>query len=547
MTKEILAVVDVVSNEKGVAKEIIFDALEAALASATRKRHPEDVDVRVAIDRETGEYDTFRRWEVVDDDAIVMSADELPEPEVDAGSQTGGEGEEEEAEGPRVFSPQSKIVLSEAIKLDSEISPGDYIEEAIDSVDFGRIAAQTAKQVIVQKVREAERAQVVEAYEDREGELVMGVVKRVDRGNVIIDLGGNAEAMISRDELIPREMVRPGDRMRGYLREVRSEIRGPQLFISRTAPELMVQLFTLEVPEIGEGLIEIMGCARDPGSRAKIGVRSMVPRIDPVGACVGMRGSRVQAVSNELAGERVDIILWDEDPAKFVINAMSPAEAVSIIVDEDSQSMDVAVPEEQLSQAIGRGGQNVRLASQLTGWELNVMTELQAQEKSEAETERVLKLFMEKLAVDEEVAMILMQEGFSGIDEVAYVPEAEMLGIEEFDADMVNELRSRARDALLAREIASEEGITDAPPAEDLLALEGMDSELAAALARRGVITREDLADQSVGDVLDIIDIAEERAGMLIMKAREMWFEDESPEGSSEEGAGAEASTGSGS
>ena len=547
MTKEILAVVDVVSNEKGVAKEIIFDALEAALASATRKRHPEDVDVRVAIDRETGEYDTFRRWEVVDDDAIVMSADELPEPEVDAGSQTGGEGEEEEAEGPRVFSPQSEIVLSEAIKLDSEISPGDYIEEAIDSVDFGRIAAQTAKQVIVQKVREAERAQVVEAYEDREGELVMGVVKRVDRGNVIIDLGGNAEAMISRDELIPREMVRPGDRMRGYLREVRSEIRGPQLFISRTAPELMVQLFTLEVPEIGEGLIEIMGCARDPGSRAKIGVRSMVPRIDPVGACVGMRGSRVQAVSNELAGERVDIILWDEDPAKFVINAMSPAEAVSIVVDEDSQSMDVAVPEEQLSQAIGRGGQNVRLASQLTGWELNVMTELQAQEKSEAETERVLKLFMEKLAVDEEVAMILMQEGFSGIDEVAYVPEAEMLGIEEFDADMVNELRSRARDALLAREIASEEGITDAPPAEDLLALEGMDSELAAALARRGVITREDLADQSVGDVLDIIDIAEERAGMLIMKAREMWFEDESPEGSSEEGAGAEASTGSGS
>ncbi len=547
MTKEILAVVDVVSNEKGVAKEIIFDALEAALASATRKRHPEDVDVRVAIDRETGEYDTFRRWEVVDDDAIVMSADELPEPVVEADSQTGGEGEEEEAEGPRVISPQSEILLSEAIKLDSEISPGDYIEEAIDSVDFGRIAAQTAKQVIVQKVREAERAQVVEAYKDREGELVMGVVKRVDRGNVIIDLGGNAEAMISRDELIPREMVRPGDRMRGYLREVRSEIRGPQLFISRTAPELMVQLFTLEVPEIGEGLIEIMGCARDPGSRAKIGVRSMVPRIDPVGACVGMLGSRVQAVSNELAGERVDIILWDEDPAKFVINAMSPAEAVSIVVDEDSQSMDVAVPEEQLSQAIGRGGQNVRLASQLTGWELNVMTELQAQEKSEAETERVLKLLMEKLAVAEEVAMILMQEGFSGIDEVAYVPEAEMLGIEEFDADMVNELRSRARDALLAREIASEEGITDAPPAEDLLALEGMDSELAVALARRGVVTQEDLADQSVGDVLDIIDIAEERAGVLIMKAREMWFEDESPEGSSEEGAGAEASTGSGS
>ena len=547
MTKEILAVVDVVSNEKGVAKEIIFEALEAALASATRKRHPDEVDVRVAINRETGEYDTFRRWEVVDDDAIVLSADELPEPVVDADSETGGEGEEEEAEGPRVFSPKTEILLSEAKKLTPEINSGDYIEEPIDSVDFGRIAAQTAKQVIVQKVREAERAQVVEAYQDRVGELVMGVVKRVDRGNVIIDLGGNAEAMISRDELIPRELVRPGDRLRGYLREVRSEIRGPQLFVSRTAPELMIQLFTLEVPEIGEGLIEVMGCARDPGSRAKIGVRSLVPRIDPVGACVGMRGSRVQAVSNELAGERVDIILWDEDPAKYVINAMSPAEAVSIVVDEDSQSMDVAVHEEQLSQAIGRGGQNVRLASQLTGWELNVMTELQAQEKNEAETERVLKVFMEKLAVDEEVAMILMQEGFSGIDEVAYVPEAEMLGIEEFDADMVSELQSRARDALLAREIASEEGITDAPPAEDLLALEGMDSELAATLARRGVITREDLADQSVGDVLDITDIGEERAGVLIMKAREIWFADESPEGSSDEGTGVEASTSSGS
>jgi N utilization substance protein A len=547
MTKEILAVVDAVSNEKGVAKEIIFEALEAALASATRKRHPDDVDVRVAIDRETGEYDTFRRWEVVDDDAIVMSIDELPEPVVTAETEAVGEGEEEEPEGPRVFSPKTEVLLSEAVKQQPEIVSGDYIEEPIESVDFGRIAAQTAKQVIVQKVREAERAQVVEAYQDREGELVMGVVKRVDRGNVIIDLGANAEALISRDELIPRELVRPGDRLRGYLREVRSETRGPQLFVSRTAPELMIQLFTLEVPEIGEGLIEIMGCARDPGSRAKIGVRSMVPRIDPVGACVGMRGSRVQAVSNELAGERVDIILWDEDPAKYVINAMSPAEAVSIVVDEDSQSMDVAVNEEQLSQAIGRGGQNVRLASQLTGWELNVMTEIQAQEKSEAETDRVLKLFMEKLAVDEEVAMILMQEGFSGIDEVAYVPEAEMLNIEEFDSDMVGELQSRARDALLAREIASEEGISDAPPAEDLLALEGMDPELAATLAHRGVITREDLAEQAVPDVLDIADIGAERAGELIMKAREIWFEDENPEGSGDEESANEASTSSGS
>jgi N utilization substance protein A len=550
MTKEILAVVDAVSNEKGVAKEIIFEALEAALASATRKRHPEDVDVRVAIDRETGEYDTFRRWEVVDDDAVVMTAEELPEPPPEADSEAdsaaGAEGEEEEPQGPRLFSPKTEILLSVAVGQNSAITSGEFVEEAIDSVDFGRIAAQTAKQVIVQKVREAERAQVVEAYKDREGELVMGVVKRVDRGNVIVDLGGNAESMISREELIPRELVRPGDRLRGYLREVRSEIRGPQLFISRTAPELMIQLFTLEVPEIGEGLIEIMGCARDPGSRAKIGVRSMVPRIDPVGACVGMRGSRVQAVSNELAGERVDIILWDEDPAKYVINAMSPAEVVSIVVDEDSQAMDVAVNEEQLSQAIGRGGQNVRLASQLTGWELNVMTEIQAQEKSEAETDRVLKLFMDKLAVDEEVAMILMQEGFSGIDEVAYVPEAEMLNIEEFDGDMVNELQSRARDALLASEIASEEGISDAPPAEDLLALEGMDNELAATLAHRGVITREDLADQAVMDVLDIADIGEERAGTLIMKAREMWFEDENAEDSNGEKSGSEASAGSG-
>ena len=551
MTKEILAVVDAVSNEKGVAKEIIFEALEAALASATRKRHPDEVDVRVAIDRDTGEYDTYRRWEVVDDDAIVMSADELPEPEVEAQSHGAahgethgeGDGDEEEPAGPRVFSPKTEILLSEAIKLNPDISAGDFVEEPIESVDFGRIAAQTAKQVIVQKVREAERAQVVEAYKDREGELVMGVVKRVDRGNVIIDLGGNAEAMISREELIPRELVRPGDRLRGYLREVRSEVRGPQLFVSRTAPELMIQLFTLEVPEIGEGLIEIMGCARDPGSRAKIGVRSMVPRIDPVGACVGMRGSRVQAVSNELAGERVDIILWDEDPAKYVINAMSPAEVVSIVVDEDSQSMDVAVGEEQLSQAIGRGGQNVRLASQLTGWELNVMTEIQAQEKSEAETDRVLKLFMEKLAVDEEVAMILMQEGFVGIDEVAYVPETEMLNIEEFDADMVRELQSRARDALLAREIASEEGISDAPPAEDLLALEGMDSELAAKLAHRGVITREDLAEQSVADLLDIAAIGADRAGELIMKAREIWFADESSEGSGGDEPSSEAST----
>ena len=544
MSKEILQVVDAVSNEKGVDQEIIFDAIEAALASATRKRHNDEVDVRVAIDRETGDYETFRRWAVVEEDSVVFDPADLPEPpegaeelDVETGLPIPARGfsedelAEEADDGPHLFMPDREVLLDEALKFDADIRAGDYIEEPMDSVLFGRIAAQTAKQVIVQKVREAERAQVVEAYQDRVGELVMGVVKRNERGSVVIDLGSNAEALITREELIPREIVRPGDRMRGYLREVSPEARGPQLFVSRTAPQLMIQLFTLEVPEIGEGLIEIMGCARDPGSRAKIGVRSKVPRIDPVGACVGMRGSRVQAVSNEVAGERVDIIPWDENPAQYVINAMSPAEVMSIVVDEEARSMDVAVSEELLSQAIGRGGQNVRLASQLTGWELNVMTEVQADEKSEAEAGRVLNLFMEHLDVDEEVATILIQEGFTNIEEVAYVPEAEMAEIEEFDENMANELQSRARDVLLSREIASEEGLSDADPAEDLLTLEGMDEQLAAVLARRGIITREDLAEQAVDDLQDITDIETERAGKLIMAARAVWFEDESQDG----------------
>lgn len=496
MSKEILMVVDAVSNEKGVAADIIFEAIEAALASATKKRHSEDIEVRVSIDRKTGDYETFRRWEVLED---------LGEP---------------------IEFPERQVELAEARVKHPSIEAGEFIEEPLESVEFGRIAAQTAKQVIVQRVREAERAQVVEAYKDRQGELVNGVIKRVERGNVIVDLGGNAEALIARDELIPREAVRPGDRLRGYLRGVRSEVRGPQLFVSRTAPELLVELFKLEVPEIGEGLIEIMGAARDPGSRAKIGVRTKEARIDPVGACVGMRGSRVQAVSNELAGERVDIILWDENPAQFVINAMSPAEVVSIVVDEEAQSMDVAVAEDQLSQAIGRGGQNVRLASQLSGWELNVMTETQAEEKSETEVERVVALFKEQLDVDEEVASILAQEGFSSIEEVAYVPVAEMLAIEEFDEGIVEELRARAQDTLLTREIASEEGLSDAKPADDLISLEGMDSELAYTLARAGIVTREDLAEQSVTDLVEDTDIDEARAGSLIMTARAIWFEE---------------------
>ena len=535
MSKEILNVVEVVSAEKGVAEEVIFEAIEAALASATRKRHPEDLEVRVSIDRETGDYETFRRWEVVDDAAVVFTQEEAdaalekllaeaPPPEADSGD--GGD----EPVGPRVFDPNRDVLQSDDSVRALRLAVGEFVEEPIPSVAFGRIAAQTAKQVIVQKVREAERAQVIEAYQDRVGEMVTGVVKRLERGSIILDLGGNAEAIVSREEVIPREIVRPGDRLRGYLREVRAEVRGPQLFVSRTAPELMVKLFTLEVPEIAEGLIEIMGCARDPGSRAKIGVRSNVARIDPVGACVGMRGSRVQAVSNELAGERVDIIMWDENPAQFVINAMSPAEVVSIVVDEESKAMDVAVHEEQLSQAIGRGGQNVRLASQLAQWQINVMTEQQADEKNEVEAGKFLSLFRDQLDVDEEVALILLQEGFTSIEEVAYVPEAEMLAIDEFDEDICRELQSRARDVLLIREIASEEGVSSGSPAEDLLLLEGMDTELAYGLAAKGVTTREDLADLSVDDFTELMEIDPERAGTLIMTARAIWFEQEETE-----------------
>ena len=540
MSKEILSVVEVVSAEKGVAEEIIFEAIEAALASATRKRHPEDLDVRVSIDRETGDYEAFRRWEIVDDASVVFTQEEadaaleklLAEvaPPEDDGT---AEEDAEAVAGPSVFDPNRQILYSDACERLPGLDVGDFAEEPIESVAFGRIAAQTAKQVIVQKVREAERAQVIEAYENRVGEMVTGVVKRLERGSIILDLGGNAEAVVNREEVIPREIVRPGDRLRGYLREVRPEARGPQLFVSRTAPELMVSLFTLEVPEIAERLIEIMGCARDPGSRAKIGVRSNVARIDPVGACVGMRGSRVQAVSNELAGERVDIILWDENPAQYVINAMSPAEVVSIVVDEESRAMDVAVHEEQLSQAIGRGGQNVRLASQLTQWQINVMTEQQADEKNEMEAGKFLSLFRDQLDVDEEVALILLQEGFTSIEEVAYVSEAEMLAIDEFDEEICRELQSRARDVLLIREIASEEGVSSGVPAEDLLLLDGMDTELAYGLASKGVTTREELAELSVDDFTEIMDIDPERAGKLIMTARAIWFEQEEAESQS--------------
>jgi len=495
MNKEILLVVDAVSNEKGVEKEIIFEAIEAALASATRKKNGGQIDVRVDIDRKTGDYDTFRVWEVIDD-----------------------------SETTELENPITQITYSGAKELEPEIEIGGYIEEPIDSIEFGRIAAQTAKQVIVQKVREAERAKVVEAYKDRKGELVTGVVKRMDRGNVVLDLGNNAEAQISKFDLINREAVRVGDRIRGYLYEINSEGRGPQLLVSRTSPELLIELFKLEVPEVGEGMIDIIGAARDPGLRAKIAVKANDSRIDPVGACVGMRGSRVQAVSNELNGERVDIILWDDNPAQFVINAMSPAEVVSIVVDEDNHSMDVAVNDDNLSQAIGRGGQNVKLASQLTGWDLNVMSEEQAAEKGEEEAKVYVEQFMKQLDVDEEVAAILVQEGFTSVDEIAYIPVEEMLGIEEFDEDIINELRDRANDAILTRAIAKEEAISDAHPADDLLEMEGMDNDLAHVLASRGVVTMEDLAEQSVDELMEIDGMDEKRAGELIMKAREPWF-----------------------
>ncbi|MFZ9709197.1 MAG: transcription termination factor NusA [Steroidobacteraceae bacterium] len=494
MSKEIMLVVDAVSNEKGVDKEVIFEALEAALASATRKKHGEEWEVRVSINRKSGEYDTFRRWKVFADDSKELEV------------------------------PDRELRLEDALDVDPKAIVGGYVEVPMESVGFGRIAAQQAKQVIVQKVREAERAQVVEAYKDRVGQLVSGVVKRVDRNGIFVDLGGNAEGFVSRTDMIIREQVKPQDRIKAFLKEVRSELRGPQLFLTRSAPEFLIELFKLEVPEVGQGLIQILGAARDPGIRAKIAVRSNDPRIDPVGACVGMRGSRVQAVSNEIAGERVDIIPFDENPAQFVINAMSPAEVLSIVVDEDSHSMDIAVSEEKLSQAIGRGGQNIRLASQLTGWDLNVMNESDAEAKSESEARSLVENFMKQLDVDEDVATLLVQAGFSTVEEVAYVPQSELMAIEEFNEDIVKELRSRARDVLLTQAIASEESLESQLPADDLLLLEGMQPDLALALARRGVRTREDLAEQAVDDLLDIQGLTAEEAGKLIMKAREHWF-----------------------
>jgi len=497
--KEILLVVDAVSNEKDIEPEIIFQAIEAAIATATKKKKGLDIDVRIDIERETGNYQTYRRWLVI-------------EPNED---------------GLGLENPLSEITLEAALLDNPEIQSGEYVEEEIESIAFGRIAAQTAKQVIVQKVREAERAKVIDAFESRVGELVTGVVKKANRDSIIIDLGGNAEAIIHREEMMPREAVRAGDRLRGYLYAVNPEVRGPQLFVSRANSEMLIELFRIEVPEIAEETIDLMGAARDPGSRAKIAVKSNDKRIDPVGACVGMRGSRVQAVSGELAGERIDIVLYDDNPAQFVINAMSPAEVSSIIVDEDKHTMDIAVEEDQLAQAIGRNGQNVRLASQLTGWSLNVMTLEDAESKSKEESKGLVDKFVKELDVDEELAEVLAQEGFTSVEEVAYVPLSEMLDIEGFDEDLVEALKARAKDALLTKAIRSEEKLEKNEPAQDLLEMEGMDRHLAFVLASRGIVTMEDLAEQSVDELIELDEIDEEKAAVLIMTARAPWFAEE--------------------
>ena len=498
MNKEILLVVEAVSNEKGVSGEVIFEAIEAALEMATKKRAGEDIDVKVLIDRKTGDYSTTRRWLVIDDE------------------DTNDEGDD----------GLTNLILIKAKVRNPAAKVGGYVEESMESVEFGRIAAQKAKQVIVQKVQEAERSQVANAYKERLGQLVNGVVKKVTRDYILLDLGNNAEAMLPRSEMIPHEAVRMGDRIRAYLYEVRTDLKGPQMVVSRTRPEMLVELFKIEVPEIGEELIEIKGAARDPGSRAKIAVKTNDGRIDPIGACVGMRGSRVQAVSSELGGERIDIVLWDDNPPQLVINAMAPAEVASIIVDEDSHTMDIAVKEEQLSQAIGRGGQNVRLASDLTGWTLNVMTETQAKAKTAAEEESVLTLFTDKLGVDEDIAQILAGEGFTSLEEIAYVPVQEMLEIDGFDEDLVEALRERAKAALLTKAIAEEQGLEHAEPAQDLLEMEGMERQIAFLLAKHGIVTREDLAEQSVDDLLDLGELDEHTAAKLIMTARKPWFDD---------------------
>ncbi|MGS4494099.1 transcription termination factor NusA [Enterobacter roggenkampii] len=499
MNKEILAVVEAVSNEKSLPREKIFEALESALATATKKKYEQEIDVRVEIDRKSGDFDTFRRWVIVEE----------------------------------VTQPTKEITLEAARFEDESLNVGDYVEDQIESVTFDRITTQTAKQVIVQKVREAERALVVDQFRDQEGEIITGVVKKVNRDNISLEiksegLPGNAEAVILREDMLPRENFRPGDRIRGVLYAVRPEARGAQLFVTRSKPEMLVELFRIEVPEIGEEVIEIKAAARDPGSRAKIAVKTNDKRIDPVGACVGMRGARVQAVSTELGGERIDIVLWDDNPAQFVINAMAPADVASIVVDEDKHTMDIAVEAGNLAQAIGRNGQNVRLASQLSGWELNVMTVDDLQAKHQAEAHAAIDTFTKYLDIDEDFATVLVEEGFSTLEELAYVPMKELLEIDGLDEPTVEALRERAKNALTTLAPAQEESLGDKKPADDLLNLEGLDRAIAFKLAARGVCTLEDLAEQGVDDLADIEGLTDEKAGELIMAARNIcWFGDE--------------------
>jgi len=490
MSREMLLLVDALAREKNVSKDIVFGALELALASATKKRIHDEADVRVSVDRETGEFETFRRWQVVPDNEYVNEFLEVP--------------------------------LSEAQKDDPDVEPGDSLEEPLEPIDFGRIGAQAAKQVILQKIRDAEREQILADFLDRKEHVVYGTIKRMERGNAIVE-AGKIEAMLPRDQMIPKENLRVGDRVRAYLLRIDRNARGPQIILSRTAPEFIIRLFDLEVPEISDGLMELKACARDPGLRAKIAVKSNDPRVDPIGTCVGLRGSRVTAVRNEIGGENIDIVLWSADPAQFVIGALAPAEVSSIVVDEEKHSMDVVVDEDNLAIAIGRNGQNVRLASELTGWTINLMTQDESVKRAEAEYAVTRVTFMEKLDIDEELADLLIEEGFSSLEEVAYVPLAEMLEIEGLDEEIVNELRNRARNVLLTEAIVTEEQLEGV--ADDLLNLEGMTRELAAKLAAGSIKTRDDLAELAVDELVELTGIDEERAKELILKARAHWFE----------------------
>jgi len=493
MSKELLLVAEALSNEKGVSKEIVIEAIESALESATRKLSGMEIGIKVILDPRTGEYETFRYWDVVEDDLLEF--------------------------------PDHELTLVEAKLKSPNIEVGGRIEEPMQSIAFGRIAAQTARQVIMQKIREAERRLVVEQFKGRIGQLVYGTVKKVTRDNIIIDLGGKAEAFMPRNETLPQEMFRPNDRVRAYLYEIIESVRGPQLLVSRIRNEMLIELFRIEVPEIGENIIQVKAAAREPGNRAKIAVKTNDGRIDPIGACVGMRGARVQAVSSELGGERVDIILWDDSPAQLVINAMAPADISSIVVDEDTHTMDLAVNKDQLSQAIGRNGQNVRLASQLTGWTLNVMTIEDFEGKSQEESTKSVNLFIESLAIDEELAQLLVANGFSTLEEVAYVPKEELLAIDDFDEEIVDELRNRANDTLLTQALSS--GGSDTNSHTSLLEMEGMTKDLAEKLAAIGIMTMDELAEQSVDELLVISGMTEKKAGALIMKAREPWFSED--------------------